>query len=318
MLNAILSDLLDLSKGTAKSTQRSLIVGGSFSTSALSACTPGCSTLSNLRLLIFQTANPWFTFISVLKREDQDDEAAALKLLRALAAQVKPLCKEHGLGVNSFEEARQWWNQPFFGSEVLTWKRIIAFSLESVSVLLHVYTNFVSSSVLPLPSQRSRVRRSQCQFHSNSLTPSYQAKVVDTAQWNGGEVVEIVLRSPAGRFMPMGWLIHVVCHELAHIKQMNHSNAFNKVNNAYRAQVRQLQARGYFGDGALYLCVATERSVDGRFGHSGLWSRLEYLLVKGCERWLTSNNCFSFYFTAGNVSMTPSVSRELELNLQVG
>lgn len=50
-------------------------------------------------------ANPWFTFISVLKREDPQDEKAALELLRALAAQVKPLCKEHGLGVNSFEEA---------------------------------------------------------------------------------------------------------------------------------------------------------------------------------------------------------------------
>lgn len=54
----------------------------------------------------------------------------------------------------------------------------------------------------------------------------------------------------------MSWLIHVVCHELAHIKQMNHSPAFQKVNNEYRQQVRALQARGYFGDGQLQFASA--------------------------------------------------------------
>lgn len=68
--------------------------------------------------------------------------------------------------------------------------------------------------------------------------------------------MEIVLRRPSGQFMPMEWLIHVVCHELAHIKQMNHSPAFQRVNNAYKSQVRQLQSRGYFGDGRFHTAFA--------------------------------------------------------------
>lgn len=44
--------------------------------------------------------NHYINFISSLRDEDQD----AIELLRALAAQVKPIMKNHGFAVNSLEE----------------------------------------------------------------------------------------------------------------------------------------------------------------------------------------------------------------------
>lgn len=44
--------------------------------------------------------NPAINFISVLDPEDK----AARELMRALAAQLKPMMKQHGFSVNSFEE----------------------------------------------------------------------------------------------------------------------------------------------------------------------------------------------------------------------
>lgn len=49
--------------------------------------------------------NPHINFISALKA-DAEDEEDARRLLRALAAQVRPVMKAHGFGVNSFEEVR--------------------------------------------------------------------------------------------------------------------------------------------------------------------------------------------------------------------
>lgn len=46
--------------------------------------------------------NPHINFISVLDSEEDD----AKQLMRALAAQVKPIMKSHGFTVNSFEEVR--------------------------------------------------------------------------------------------------------------------------------------------------------------------------------------------------------------------
>ncbi|KAL8283965.1 hypothetical protein RQP46_005078 [Phenoliferia psychrophenolica] len=67
--------------------------------------------------------------------------------------------------------------------------------------------------------------------------------------FNGGEVIEIVLRRPDGSFQPYQWLLYVMCHELAHIEQMNHSRAFQKVNQAIRGELAKLRAKGYYGDG---------------------------------------------------------------------
>ena len=48
--------------------------------------------------------NPHINFITPLKTSDPASEEDARQLLRALAAQVRPVMKAEGLVVNSFEE----------------------------------------------------------------------------------------------------------------------------------------------------------------------------------------------------------------------
>ena len=49
--------------------------------------------------------NPHINFITVLPTSgDERERARARELLRALAAQVKPVMRAHGFTINSFEE----------------------------------------------------------------------------------------------------------------------------------------------------------------------------------------------------------------------
>lgn len=50
--------------------------------------------------------NPHINFITALHALHTEDKEAARQLLRALAAQVRPVMKSHGFVVNSFEEVR--------------------------------------------------------------------------------------------------------------------------------------------------------------------------------------------------------------------
>jgi hypothetical protein len=50
--------------------------------------------------------NPYVNFITVLPMADATVEDSAHQLLRALAAQVKPVMKAHSFVVNSLEEVR--------------------------------------------------------------------------------------------------------------------------------------------------------------------------------------------------------------------
>jgi hypothetical protein len=50
--------------------------------------------------------NPHVNFITALPMSDPRDQEQARQLLRALAAQVKPIMKDHGFVVNSLEEVR--------------------------------------------------------------------------------------------------------------------------------------------------------------------------------------------------------------------
>ncbi|KIL67558.1 hypothetical protein M378DRAFT_159365 [Amanita muscaria Koide BX008] len=126
--------------------------------------------------------NPHVNFITALHVGHAEDKEAARQLLRALAAQVRPIMKSQGFVVNSLEEYE--YNTVFSGRN-----------------------------------------------------------------WNHGETVELVLRRPNGSFFPTYWLISVFCHELAHIKHMNHGPGFQALWRQLRAEVRALQDKDYYGDG---------------------------------------------------------------------
>ncbi|KAK7690690.1 hypothetical protein QCA50_005789 [Cerrena zonata] len=145
--------------------------------------------------------NPHINFIAPLRIGDAAAEEDARQLLRALAAQVKPVMRAHGFVVNSFEEYE--YNTVFAGRN-----------------------------------------------------------------WNNGETVELVLRNPSGSYYPTSWLISVLCHELAHIKHMNHGPGFQALNTKLRKEVRDLQNKGYYGDG--YWSAGTRLSDGARVSGQGL------------------------------------------------
>ncbi|KAF5022739.1 hypothetical protein F66182_5202 [Fusarium sp. NRRL 66182] len=82
--------------------------------------------------------------------------------------------------------------------------------------------------------------------------------------FNAGEVVQLVLKSPSGRWLPFNYVQMVMMHELAHCKQMNHSRAFWAVRNSYASQMHDLWSKRYTGDG-----------LWGRGAHlaTGAWER---------------------------------------------
>ncbi|GAA5976508.1 hypothetical protein JCM10908_005525 [Rhodotorula pacifica] len=86
-------------------------------------------------------------------------------------------------------------------------------------------------------------------FGVNSLVEYEWNPTFAGRNWNAGEVVEIVLRRRDGSFAPYQFLLYVMCHELAHIREMNHSWAFQKVNSQIRASLARLRAQNYYGDG---------------------------------------------------------------------
>jgi hypothetical protein len=67
--------------------------------------------------------------------------------------------------------------------------------------------------------------------------------------FNAGEVVQLVLRSRSGAWLPFKYVQMTMMHELAHCKQMNHSGAFWKVRNAYAEEMRVLWSKSYLGEG---------------------------------------------------------------------
>ncbi|GAA5932444.1 uncharacterized protein JCM15063_001227 [Sporobolomyces koalae] len=87
-------------------------------------------------------------------------------------------------------------------------------------------------------------------FGINSFVEYEPNPVFAGRNWNAGEIVEIVLRRKSdGRFLPWNFLLYVMAHECAHIREMNHSAAFQKVNTQLRGEIAALRQRGYTGDG---------------------------------------------------------------------
>lgn len=145
--------------------------------------------------------NPHVNFITPLQVGDSAAQDDARQLLRALAAQVRPLMKAHGFAVNSLEEYE--YNKVFSGRN-----------------------------------------------------------------WNSGETVELVLRSQNGSFVPTPYLMSTLCHELAHIKHMHHGPAFQALWAQLRRELRELQAKGYYGDG--YWSSGTRLADSARMHGQGI------------------------------------------------
>jgi hypothetical protein len=67
--------------------------------------------------------------------------------------------------------------------------------------------------------------------------------------FNAGEVIQLVLKTRSGSWLPFDYVQMVMMHELAHNQQMNHSRAFWAVRNAFAEEMRALWGRGYVGEG---------------------------------------------------------------------
>ncbi|KAG9082644.1 hypothetical protein FS749_006697 [Ceratobasidium sp. UAMH 11750] len=128
------------------------------------------------------------------------------------------------------------------------------------------YFNFTSA--LPsflkapgLPSQENAMElldalaaqvRPICKKHGfavNSFEEYEHNTVFLGRNWNSGETIEIVLRRSDGTFHEIQQLIQVLCHELAHIKHMNHGAGFQQLNSQLCHEVAVLRSKGYYGDG---------------------------------------------------------------------
>ncbi|KAF3922037.1 hypothetical protein ABW20_dc0106893 [Dactylellina cionopaga] len=68
--------------------------------------------------------------------------------------------------------------------------------------------------------------------------------------FNGGEVIQLVLKNPHnGMWLPMQMIQAVMLHELAHNKEMNHSRRFHKHRLGFVAELSELKFKGYTGEG---------------------------------------------------------------------
>lgn len=67
--------------------------------------------------------------------------------------------------------------------------------------------------------------------------------------FNAGEVIQLVLKDKAGRWLSMKFVQMVMMHELAHCKQMNHSRSFWNVRNEYAKHMEELWREKYVGEG---------------------------------------------------------------------
>ena len=67
--------------------------------------------------------------------------------------------------------------------------------------------------------------------------------------FNNGEIIQLVLRSKSGGWLPFNMVQMVMMHELSHNTHMNHSKKFWEVRNAYTVELRGLWSKGYTGEG---------------------------------------------------------------------
>ena len=67
--------------------------------------------------------------------------------------------------------------------------------------------------------------------------------------FNNGEIIQLVLRTKGGGWVPFQMVQMVMMHELAHNTHMNHGKDFWKARNLYSGEMRGLWSKGYTGEG---------------------------------------------------------------------
>ena len=67
--------------------------------------------------------------------------------------------------------------------------------------------------------------------------------------FNNGEIIQLVIKSKSGAWLPLNMIQMVMMHELAHNSHMNHGKDFWKTRNTYAEEMRKLWSKGYTGDG---------------------------------------------------------------------
>jgi hypothetical protein len=67
--------------------------------------------------------------------------------------------------------------------------------------------------------------------------------------FNNGEVIQLVLRSKSGGWVPFNFVQMVMMHELAHNMHMNHGKGFWAERNKFSNELRELWTKGYTGEG---------------------------------------------------------------------
>ena len=67
--------------------------------------------------------------------------------------------------------------------------------------------------------------------------------------FNNGEVIQLVLRTRSGGWVPFNMVQMVMMHELAHNLQMNHGKQFWMERNKFSSEMRELWSKGYTGEG---------------------------------------------------------------------
>ncbi|KIW78631.1 hypothetical protein Z517_08469 [Fonsecaea pedrosoi CBS 271.37] len=67
--------------------------------------------------------------------------------------------------------------------------------------------------------------------------------------FNNGEIIQLVLQSKSGGWVPFNMVQMVMMHELAHNTHMNHGRDFWKTRNIYADEMKALWQRGYTGEG---------------------------------------------------------------------
>ncbi|KEF63477.1 uncharacterized protein A1O9_01455 [Exophiala aquamarina CBS 119918] len=67
--------------------------------------------------------------------------------------------------------------------------------------------------------------------------------------FNNGEIIQLVLRSKSGGWVPFNMVQMVMMHELAHNSHMNHGKLFWQTRNLYAEEMKALWSKGYTGEG---------------------------------------------------------------------